>query len=204
MEIYDISLEMKANMIYYADDPTFVLNSVLDMTKGDEINLSEVSMGVHTGTHIDAPLHFVNGGKSITEFPLSHFYGKAKVIDLSQYDFGSKITDTDFKPYKIEPDTILLLKTKNSSISKSEFQDDFVCLSVEAADLLIKLKVKAVGIDYLSIGNEDVHKILLSNEIIVYEGLVLAQILPGNYTFIGFPLKLMGSEGSPTRAVLIR
>ncbi len=204
MKLYDISMEIYKDMVYYADDPIFTLTRVLNMTKGDDFNLSEFSMGTHTGTHIDAPLHFIENGLSIAELPLTQFYGKSKVIDLTHIEFGSQITKDDIKSHNLESNLIVLFKTKNSVIITDSFTENFVNLSLEAARYLVELKIKAVGIDYLSIGSYDTHRILLSHGIIIYEGLVLNQIVPEEYTFIGFPLRLIGGEGSPTRAVLVK
>ncbi|UCG02735.1 MAG: cyclase family protein [Candidatus Heimdallarchaeota archaeon] len=204
MKIIDISLGIEENMIFYPGDPEFTLNSVLDMSKGDDLNLSEVKMGVHTGSHIDSPLHFIKNGESISDLPLTRFYGSCLVIDRTDLSFGTEISRESLDSYNIGENLIILFKTKNSSILNNNFREDFVSLSLEAAKLLTKLKIQALGIDYLSIGSPDTHKYLLSNGIIVYEGLRLSSVDPGMYTFIGFPLKLMGSEGAPTRAVLIK
>ncbi|MHA2226230.1 MAG: cyclase family protein [Candidatus Hodarchaeales archaeon] len=203
MKIIDISLEIEKNMLFYPGDPEFTLTSVFDMLKGDDLNLSKVKMGVHTGSHLDSPLHFIKNGESITDIPLEQFYGDCKVLDLTYLNFGNEITKENLKSQRFDSNSIVLFKTKNSSIIKDRYKEDFVALSFDAAKLLVRSKIKAVGIDYLSIGSPDTHKLLLSKRIIVYEGLILNHVVPGSYIFIGFPLKLMGSEGAPTRAVLI-
>jgi arylformamidase len=204
MKIIDISLDVGKNMISYPGDPEFTMTSVFNMSKGDDLNLSEVKMGVHTGSHLDSPLHFIKNGESITDMPITQFYGDCIVIDLTYLNFGNEITIESLKSQKFGSNLIVLFKTKNSSVIKNKFREDFITLSLDAARLLVKSKIKAVGIDYLSIGSPDTHKLLLSNRIIVYEGLMLNHVDPGKYTFIGFPLKLTGSEGAPTRAVLIK
>lgn len=204
MKILDISLEIAKNMIFYPGDPEFTLKSVLNMSKGDDLNLSEIKMGVHTGSHLDSPLHFIKNGESITDMPITRFYGNCLVIDLTYLNFGTEITEENLKSQNFDSNLIVLFKTKNSSVIRDKFREDFVVLSLDAARLLVRSKIKAVGIDYLSIGSPDTHKLLLSNGIIIYEGLTLDHIVPGMYTFIGFPLKIMGSEGAPTRAVLIK
>ncbi len=204
MKIIDISLAMEQNMVVYPGDPQFKLTSVLDISKGDSLNLSEVQMGVHTGSHLDSPLHFLKKGESITDIPLTRFYGRSQVLDLTSIEFGNEITEKHLKTQEFDPESIILFKTKNSNIIKGDYREDFVSLSLEAAKFLINSKVKTVGIDYLSIGSTNTHKLLLSNGTIIYEGLVLTHVTPGIYTFIGFPLKMIGSEGAPTRAVLIK
>jgi arylformamidase len=205
MEIIDISLDLYEDMIFYPGDPEFKLTRVLDMANmGDNLNLSKIEMGVHTGTHVDSPLHFVKDGKNITKFILKKFYGKCKVIDFTSLDYSEKITVIHLKDKKISSNLIVLLKTKNSLLYREEFRKDYVSLSKEGAEFLVTKGVKAVGIDFLSIGNPKTHKTLLYNDVIVYEGLNLAHVDPGYYIFIGFPLKIMNCEGAPTRAVLIK
>ncbi|MHA1975901.1 MAG: cyclase family protein [Candidatus Hodarchaeales archaeon] len=204
MKLIDISLELEKNVIIFPGDPQFTLTSVLDMSKGDEINSSEVHMGVHTGSHIDSPLHFIETGESITDIPLTRFYGKCQVLDLTFIEFGEEITKKHLEKDLLNSESIILFKTKNSSIISSNFREDYVSLSLEAAEHIIKSKIKTLGIDYLSIGSKNTHRILLSSGIVIYEGLTLTGVLPGKYTFSGFPLKILGSEGAPTRAVLIR
>ena len=204
MKIFDISVGMKNEMTIYPGDPHFNLSSRLDMSKGDEINLSEVRMGVHTGSHIDSPLHFIENGASITEIPLTRFYGTCQVLDLTHIKFGTEIRKIDLKKAIFDSESIILFKTRNSNIVNTIFQKDHVTLSLEAAKLIINSEVKTIGIDYLNIGSQDTHRLLLSNKVVIYEGLVLSGVKPGKYTFSGFPLKIMGSEGAPTRAVLIK
>ncbi len=205
MDIIDISLEIGEKTIFYPGDPQFSITRVLDMAaKGDKYNLSKIEIGVHTGTHVDAPLHFIADGKDILNLPLNNFYGKCKVIHLDKIKYNETITEDHLKDKNIEPGLIVLFRTKNSFLYQEKFRKDYISLSVEGAIYLISKKVKAVGIDYLSIGNPEVHHSLLAADIIIYEGLNLTHVDPGFYTFAGFPLKISGSEGSPIRAVLIR
>ncbi|MHA2389010.1 MAG: cyclase family protein [Candidatus Hodarchaeales archaeon] len=204
MKIIDISLELEKNMIIYPGDPQFKLISVLEMSKGDDFNFSEVKMGVHSGSHIDSPVHFIENGKSITDMPITRFYGKCRVLDLTSVEFGEEITKKHLEKNIIDSETVLLFKTKNSTILRTNFREDYVSLSFEAAEFIIDSEVKTIGIDYLSIGSSNTHKLLLSKEIVIYEGLTLNHVNPGIYTFIGFPLKIVSSEGAPTRAVLLK
>ncbi|MFX0087303.1 MAG: cyclase family protein, partial [Candidatus Hodarchaeota archaeon] len=112
MEIIDISLDLHEDMILYPGDPEFKINKVLDMKNmGDDLNLSKIEMGVHTGTHIDSPLHFIKDGKNITKFTLTKFYGKCKVIDFTDLEYNEKITATLLKDKKITSSLIILFKT---------------------------------------------------------------------------------------------
>lgn len=193
-------------MTYYPEDPPFHINRT-QSTPIDIVNLSRIEIGLHTGTHIDAPLHFIHNGKNITDLPLEKFYGSCQVIDLSDIEFGEAITLKHLA--LVESGKIILFKTKNSYISGEEFKEDHIYLDAKGAQFLVERRVKAVGIDYLSIGkyNNDegitTHQILLKKEIPIYENLDLRSVKGGDYIFIGFPLKIANAEGSPTRAVLI-
>ncbi|MHA1966157.1 MAG: cyclase family protein [Candidatus Hodarchaeales archaeon] len=208
MKLFDISMKISENMIFYPGDPTLSLKRVLKLENGDPVNLSQIEMGVHTGTHLDAPLHFIDKAASVTDVVLDQFYGVSKVLNCSSINFGKGIAKEDLLQFEIKGDDIILLKTKNSEIQDLGFRKNFVYLTLEGAAYLASLGIKAVGIDYLSIEkyNEEgeTHRKLLENNIAVYEGLNLANIDPGEYIFCGFPLKLMNSEGSPVRAVLIQ
>ncbi|MHA2330295.1 MAG: cyclase family protein [Candidatus Hodarchaeales archaeon] len=204
MQIIDISLELERKMLVFPGDPQFNLISILDMSKGDEINISEVKMGVHTGSHIDSPLHFIENGKSITEIPITRFYGRCEVLDLTAIEFGEKIRKKHLERNIIDTETIYLFKTKNSTIEGTKFREDHVSLSLEAAKFVILSEIKTIGIDYLSMGSSSTHKLLLSKETVIYEGLTLNHVNAGIYTFIGFPLKIVGCEGAPTRAILLK
>jgi arylformamidase len=203
MRIFDISLPVEQGMLLYPGDPGITLTSVLDMSEGDDMNVTDIKMAVHTGTHIDSPLHFLKEGRSITDIPITEFYGKCHVLDLTFIEFGDNIRVEHLKAQEVAPGSIILFKTKNSTILKSKFREDFVSLSLEAAEYIISSNIKTIGIDYLSIGDTNIHKALLSKNIVIYESFSLNHVNPGKYTFIGFPLKLKGSEGAPTRAVLI-
>ncbi|MHA2296818.1 MAG: cyclase family protein [Candidatus Hodarchaeales archaeon] len=207
MRIIDISMEIKENMVFFPNDPEFKLKRVLKLPI-DKVNLSKVVMGVHTGTHIDAPLHFIDNAPDVTSIPLTKFYGPCSVLDLTKINFGDGITDKHLSQFAINTDDIILFKTKNSKKDYREFRTNFVYLTMKGANYLIKRKVKAVGIDYLSISKYDdesqVHQVLLDNEIVIVEGLNLLDVEPGPYIFSGFPLKIADCEGAPTRAVLIR
>ena len=205
MEIIDISLSIQKCMITYPGDSEFQLTRVLDMTNtGDEVNLSKIEMSLHTGTHVESPLHFIEDGKTISALSLSNFYGQCKVIDLTDLNFNNKITKIKLKDKGINSGIIVLFKTKNSLLYLDKYREDYVSLAKDGVKFLIDIGIKAIGIDYLSIGDSEIHQMLLSEGIVVYEGLNLAHVVPGHYIFVGFPLKIMDSEASPTRAVLLK
>lgn len=203
MKIIDISMEIHSDMLFYPGDSTFSIKRINSMPK-DVINLSEITMGVHTGTHVDAPLHFLPEAATITAFDLSTFYGKAQVLDFTSLDFGQEITAKDLKSKLVEKNDIVLLKTKNSSLEPdTEFREDSVQLSLDGAEFLVEREIKSVGIDYLTIGGQKAHKTLLGNNIVVIEGLRLGHVSYGQYIYVGFPLKIREAEGVPIRAVLL-
>ncbi|MHA2216457.1 MAG: cyclase family protein [Candidatus Hodarchaeales archaeon] len=167
-------------------------------------------MNVHTGTHLDAPIHYIENSNSVSDFSPYKFFGKAQVFDFTKIEFGTGITENDLFTVDIKMGAIILFKTKNSELEKNQisFNEDYVYLTQEGASYLVSKKIKSVGIDYLSIGkyNEDkkTHLTLLEQNILIYEGLNLKDVPPGEYQFYGFPLKIKESDGAPVRAILIQ
>jgi arylformamidase len=175
---------------------------------GDSSNVTQITMSCHTGTHVDAPDHFLDNGKTVENLSIDLMVGRAYVLHLP----GVKlITASVLMDAEIPPRTRrLLFKTRNSDLwanGNKEFQTDFVGLSVDAAELLVDRNVKLVGIDYLSIApyklGKQVHTILLDAGVVVIEGLDLSKVSQGRYTLHCLPLKLGGADGAPTRAVLV-
>ena len=163
-------------------------------------------MGAHTGTHMDAPLHFLATGKSLDQLPLEATIGPARVIEIKD---RNSIKLEEIQPHKINRGERILFKTRNSTASwKSDaFDEEFVYISKEAARYLAELEIQTVGIDYLSVGGFkcdglDTHQALLGAGIWIIEGLNLAKVKPGTYDLICLPLKVIGIEGAPARAVL--
>jgi len=204
--IFDVSVRTSAKMPFYPGDPQFVLTRVKALERGDAANVSQIAMGVHTGTHIDAPAHFLTGGATLDGLPLEATIGEAVVADLRG---RARIEAASLKEVSLGAGDILLCKTDNSALwDREDFQKDYVALTAEAAHYLIERGIKAVGIDYLSIeafGSNDfrVHKLILGAGITVIEGLDLSGVMPGRYEFFCLPLALSGVEGAPARAILI-
>jgi len=204
--IIDISTPVTSSMMVYKDRdekrPTF---TKLYQHPLHPIQETELTINLHTGTHVDAPLHIIPDGPPIDEFALSKFYGPAVVIDLT--NVIESIRKSDLESITIPPDSIVLLKTRNSMHLGERFDFDFVYLSDEAAAYLVSKQIKTIGIDSLGIernqSHHPTHRHLLNNGIPIIEGLNLRTISPGAYTFIGFPLSLPGMEASLMRAVLI-
>jgi arylformamidase len=208
MRTYDITLTITPQSIVWPGDPPVRIRQTSSIASGDTSNVSEVSMSCHTGTHVDAPDHFLNNGITVEDLSLDLLVGRAYVLHLPDV---STITASVLMKAEIPPRTRrLLFKTRNSQLwadGMKEFQTDFVGLSVDAAELLVDRNVKLVGIDYLSIApykmGTQVHSILLAAGVVVIEGLDLSMVSQGRYTLHCLPLKLGGVEGSPTRAILV-
>jgi arylformamidase len=206
--MYDISVGVSPEIPVWPGDPPVVLERVKSMENGDEANISRIQSGVHVGTHIDAPIHFVEGGATVDAIPLKSLLGRAYVVDLRKADV---LDAAALESARIPPRTRrLLFKTRNSELwtsGESSFQRDFVAVDASGAEWLVKKGVKLVGVDYLSVApfndGGPTHRILLEAGVVVVEGLNLAQVSKGRYTLYCLPVKLMGSDGAPARAVLV-
>jgi arylformamidase len=202
----DVSVPLHSGMVHWPDNPPVRIERMLDIEHGDVANVSTISMGSHTGTHMDAPLHFVREGKGLDEMPLDAAIGYARVIEVRDPE--------SVKPYELEPLDIrrgerLLFKTRNSARSwpSRAFLEDFVYVSQEAARYLAAWNIRTVGIDYLSVGGfrrdaVETHWALLEAGIWVIEGLDLSKVEPGEYELVCLPIKVERSDGAPARAIL--
>jgi len=208
MKIFDVTVAISEKMPIYAGDPPALVESAKQLSAGESSNVSRLAFGAHTGTHVDAPNHFIDGSRRVDQLDLNKLIGQCRVVrvpDEVQTIGPEHIGD-------IEGIERVLFKTKNSAYwNESEFQSDFAHLSPAAADALVAGGVKLVGIDYLSIerfhsGDHAVHKAFLSKEIVILEGLDLRAVEPGDYELICLPLKYVGGEGdgAPARAVLVQ
>ncbi|HBN84062.1 MAG TPA: polyketide cyclase [Clostridiales bacterium] len=204
MKIIDISRNISKDMPVWPGDPNVSVRLISQISE-QGCNVSELCAGLHTGTHIDAPWHYVTEGKKVHELDLSRFYGSCKVFEIHTYDH---VKQSDIDMLDVNENDIVLFKTRNSLEEQScEFDRNYCALSLSASEWLVNKKIKTVGVDYLSVepygGNGDVHRTLLENNIGVIEGLDLTGVKPGNYMLSALPLKLISAEGSPVRAVLI-
>jgi len=198
-------------MPVWPGDPPVELERVASTDAGDEVNLSRLSMSAHTGTHVDAPFHFLGGNSATVEqLALGDLLGRVYVL---QIDDRIKLVTREILVQSGIPARTrrLLLKTGNSGYWEkrdSQFQSDFTALSPDAAGYLVERGIKLVGVDYLSVApfvdGATTHKILLEAGIIIVEGLDLSQISPGRYMIYCLPLKLHASDGAPARVILIR
>jgi arylformamidase len=206
--VYDITLPISEKMPVYPGDLPFSREMISEINAGQSYNLSNFNLGAHVGTHLDAPAHFLNHGKSIDQYPAERFLLPAHVVTIQDSDH---IEPCDFSEIDIIEGEAVLFKTENSNrglLRKNYFSEEFVYMSKEAAELCIKKGTSLVGIDYLSIEkygeiSAPVHLSLLSNDVLILEGIDLIDVPDGKFTLICLPLKIKESEGAPTRAVLV-
>ena len=201
----DITVPLFNGVVGWPGDPAFRAERLYDMQHGDEYHLSTISTTAHIGTHMDAPLHFVDGAVSIDEAPLSVLIGPARVIAIAN---PVVVTRQELEAAAIQPGERILLRTRNSDTdwTAAPFNEQYIALDTEAAVYLASVKPALVGIDYLSIANytsaAPVHQAILGAGIWVVEGLDLSRTPPGGYELVCLPLKLRGAEGSPARAAV--
>lgn len=206
MKIYDLSPEISGQMAVYKNNPDKRPKIRATRKLKDGANESRLDIYAHTGSHVDAPYHALQNGKTIEKINLGRFMGKAIVIDFTKT--LDAITETNFKnlKIKIQEGDIVLLKTRNKPIKKFDF--DFAYLEKSGARYLASKKIKAVGIDSLGIErgqpNHETHRVLLKNNILIFEGLDLSRAKQGRYLFYGLPLKIRKGDASPVRAVLVK
>ena len=193
-------------MVHWPGDPAFHIERAEDQAKGDTATVSKMTLGVHTGTHMDAPLHFIQKAATIDEMPLDACVGRARVIEI--HDTKS-IKSKELADHLIGSGERILFKTSNSTHAwnSDEFDENFVFIAQDAARYLAQAGVLCVGVDYLSVGGfredgPETHHALLEAGIWIIEGLNLSGVEPGDYELICLPLKLIGAEGAPARAIL--
>ena len=203
----DVSVPLRDGMLHWPDNPEIRVTRAQDMARGEAANVSRLSLGAHTGTHVDAPIHFIPGAEGVDALPLESTVGVARVVAIQD---PRSIRVEELRRADPRPGERLLFKTANSSRdwARSAFRPDFVYLSLEGARLLVERRVRAVGIDYLSIGSPDegapTHHALLGAGIVIIEGLDLSAIEPGTYDLVCLPLRLEHGDGAPARALLRR
>jgi arylformamidase len=207
MRFYDISVGVSPDLPIWPGDPSIELEQFSRIADGESANITKISCCVHVGTHIDAPVHYIEGGISIDSLPLEVLIGRAYVVDLTH---TSRIDTKTLDEAKIPPRTRrLLLKTMNSDFWDNdgrEFRQDYVGVDVSGAEWLVRKGIQLVGIDYLAIAAFDQsiesHRILLKAGIIILEGLNLSEVRRGRYNLYCLPMKIIGSDGAPARAIL--
>jgi len=209
MKIYDISLTVRSDMPDWPGFPPILLQRFKKLEDGANNNISALSMSVHSGTHVDAPYHFLEDGAAIETLPLDILIGEARVVHLA--DEVKLITEKVLVEAGIQAGwTRVLLRTRNSQFwaqNRAGFQPDFTGISPDGAAYLVDCGVRLIGLDYLSIApyqkSRATHEILLKAGVIPLEGVDLHLVPAGIYQLYCLPLKLAGSDGAPVRAVLI-
>lgn len=206
MEIFDISQTLQESIAVWPGDPEFRISRISGIQNGQGANVSAVHMGTHTGTHLDAPLHLDDAGSGVESVPLRQLLGAARVLEFNSDDC---ITTSDLEPLDLQGVTRILLKTSSGETPESMLNKNYAFLSEEAAEYLAEKGIVLFGIDAPSVdawNSEDlsVHRILLKNKIAILEGLRLESVSPGDYELICLPLKLVGCDGAPVRAILRR
>lgn len=204
MELIDITVPVRDGMPVYAGNPEVRLERVQAISRGDEANISRLDFGVHTATHVDAPLHFIDGAAGAESIPLQSMIGPAHVIDATA--LSAAVSRSALEGLEIPAGAErVLLKTPNSRLWELDhFTRDFIRLDESGARFVVEHGLLLIGIDYLSIGDAAAHRVLLEAGVVPLEGLDLSRVEPGPYELICLPLKLVGSDGGPARAVLAR
>jgi len=205
-EWIDVSVPVRPGMVHWPGDPEVRLERRMSIAKGEEANLTRIEMSAHTGTHMDAPLHFFDEDPGIEALPLEIVLGPARVVRIE----GEEPIDRgQLEGLDIRSGERILFRTANSDRPwwERDFDSAYVNVSLEAAELLGEVGVALVGVDYLSVGgyrneNAETHRALLGAGAWIVEGLDLSEVEPGHYELICLPIKLVDSDGAPARALL--
>jgi arylformamidase len=200
--IHDISVRIRTDMPIYEGNPGVELERASSIAEGDPANVSKLTLGVHTGTHVDAPLHFIDGAPGVEGIPLDALVGPAVVVDATGVE---RLGEAELEGLGVPPGAErVLLKTRNSELwNRGDFTRDFLRLDGSGARFVVGHGIRTIGIDYLSIGDREAHRELLGAGVVPVEGLDLRKIEPGEYTFVCLPLDVVGSDGAPARAILV-
>lgn len=204
MKLYDISMPISTDMPVFKNEssrkPELIPVKSIDE---NQVVIHKILLDLHSGTHIDAPSHYFKEGKTIDQLSMTKEVTKCRVIDLTSVE--DRICEVDLIKHHIQNGEFVLLKTKNSS--DNVFNSEFVYLTEEGARYLIQQGVKGVGIDAMTIErnqpNHETHKLLLEKEIMIIEGLRLANVMAGDYSMVALPINIVGAEAAPTRVLLV-
>jgi len=202
--LIDITRTIWLDTLTYPGDAPASLEQVASLERGDLINLAHMNLSCHTGTHIDAPAHFIRDGATLDSFPPERFVLDALVLEKrGEGDVGP----AELARLDLRKGEAVLLKTRNGSLPRSAFSGAFTGLSAAGARLLVERGVSMVGIDYLSVERDDdpaypVHNTLLGAGVLIVEDLDLRAVQPGRYRLYCLPLRICGTEAAPCRALL--
>jgi arylformamidase len=203
----DISMPLRNGIVGWPGDVPVEVARRMSIEQGSDYNISMVTLSTHSGTHVDAPLHFIQGGRSIDMVDFDATVGPARVIEITDPE---SIKPAELEGCEITPGERVLFKTVNSNKPWPElpFEENYVAVTPEAAAYLVDRKVRCVGIDYLSVGSLNMdssvptHKTLLAGGVWIIECLYLGGISPGLYDLVCLPLRIEGAEGAPARAII--
>jgi arylformamidase len=203
----DVSVPVRDGMVSWPGDPKVRVERVSDLERGDAATVSRLDLGAHTGTHVDAPVHFVRGGKGIHELEWEGLIGPARVVHLPAAPvIDARIVDE----VGVAAGERIVFRTRNSERcwNTDRFVPDYTYVSLDGARRLVERGARTVAVDYLSIGggsdSAEIHRTLLSAGVYIIEGLDLSRVAPGAYELVCLPLRVEGGDGAPARALLRR
>jgi arylformamidase len=205
--IYDISAPVRTGGLVYPGNPEISIELQQAIAKGAGANVSHISFGSHTGTHVDAAKHFFDDGQTVDRIPLERLVGPAVLIAMP--DDLMSVGAADLEQHELKGQKRVLIRTRNSGfLHEPEFVRDYTFLAPDGAEYLVSIGVELVGVDYLSIeqfhsGHHRTHRTLLEKDVVIVEGLSLSEPQPGEYDFTCLPLRLEGLDGAPARAILV-
>ena len=207
--IWDVSVPIRHGGLVYPNNPAISITPVQSIAAGNTANVSRIDLGSHTGTHVDAPLHFIDGAAGVDELPLDVLIGPARLIAFE--DDVLAVGEAELKRHDLSGTTRVLIRTRNSAwlaSGSTEFHPDFTHITPDGAAYLVSIGVRLVGVDYLSVEqfrspHHETHRTLLSNGVVIVEGLVLSAPPMGEYELYCLPMLMAGLDGAPARAVLI-
>ncbi|MEP6509401.1 MAG: cyclase family protein [Gemmatimonadales bacterium] len=206
--IYDVSVPVRTGGLVYPGNPEILIEPQQAIPQGAGANVSRITFGSHTGTHVDAAKHFFDDGQTVDRIPPEKFVGPAVLLAFDEEDRVS-VGAEDLRKHDLAGQKRVLIRTRNSTrLDNPEFDVKYVFLAPDGAEYLASLGVELVGVDYLSIeqfhsGHHRTHRTLLEKDIVIVEGLSLSEPPPGRYQLVCLPLKLEGLDGAPARALLI-
>ncbi len=204
---YDVSVPILSGGLVYPGNPEISITPQQAISQGAGANVSRVDFGSHTGTHVDAPKHFFDDGTPVDRLPFDVLMGPARLLDVGAE--ATSVTAEMLRGAQLPGVERLLIRTRNSGyIRDRDFHRDYTYLAPDGAEYLASIGVRLVGVDYLSIeqfhsGHHRTHRTLLGRGIVIVEGLDLSEPAPGTYQLVCLPLRLLGLDGAPARAVLM-
>lgn len=198
--LLDVSVPVDERLPTWPGDPTFSRRLDSSIADGADANVSELCCGVHTGTHVDAPNHFIDGAGGIETIDVGALVGPALVVDVGD---AKAIDSNVLAEIELDGAERVLFRSRNGRLwEQDDFASEFVALTPDGAQILVDAGVRLVGVDYLSVGDAETHRILLGARIVCLEGLDLRLVEPGRYELFCGPIKLVGSDGAPARVLL--